>query len=158
MLFDADGSGALSVEEIREVLTRQTGNSKLSEADVKEIIADFDTVSACQLPRARSAVSWRVRRPLAQSPSYDRCCTRAASAVYSDPPPLYLCSASEPRARRMATARSISKSLRRCGRPCWEAVGPWVAAVAPLPPAAPPPRQSTACIAWPAANGCGRTP
>ena len=52
-LFDADGSGALSVDEIREVLTRQTGDTKLTEADVKEIIADFDTVSACARLPAR---------------------------------------------------------------------------------------------------------
>ena len=75
-LFDADGSGALSVDEIREVLTRQTGDTKLTEADVKEIIADFDTVSACaRLPaRVRShprpSLACPATRRNAESPQY----------------------------------------------------------------------------------------
>ena len=75
-LFDADGSGALSVDEIREVLTRQTGDTKLTEADVKEIIADFDTVSACaRLParvrsHPRASLACPATRRNAESPQY----------------------------------------------------------------------------------------
>ena len=42
-VFDADGSGALSVAELRAVLTRPGGGTPLSDAEVEAIIAEFDT-------------------------------------------------------------------------------------------------------------------
>lgn len=41
--FDKDGSGSLSVVELQAVLTRPGGGAALSEEEVAEIIAEFDT-------------------------------------------------------------------------------------------------------------------
>ena len=42
-VFDKDGSGSLSVAELQAVLTRPGGGAALSEDEVQEIIAEFDT-------------------------------------------------------------------------------------------------------------------
>ena len=46
-VFDVDGSGSLSVEELREVLTRPgtDGSAGLSDEEVAAIIATFDVNS-----------------------------------------------------------------------------------------------------------------
>ena len=41
-VFDIDGSGALSVDELREILTRPGGGAQISDHEVAEIIATFD--------------------------------------------------------------------------------------------------------------------
>jgi Ca2+-binding EF-hand superfamily protein len=41
-LFDLDGNGSISREELREVLTRQGGGAPLSQQDAQEIIEEFD--------------------------------------------------------------------------------------------------------------------
>ena len=41
-VFDSDGSGALSVDELREALTRPGGGNALSDADLQAIIDEFD--------------------------------------------------------------------------------------------------------------------
>ena len=57
--FDSDGSGALSVDELHAVLTRDTGSTQqLSEADVREIIADFDTNGDGEISLEEFAPLW----------------------------------------------------------------------------------------------------
>ena len=41
-VFDADGSGALDHEEMREVLKRPGGGQQMTDDEIKEIIQDFD--------------------------------------------------------------------------------------------------------------------
>ena len=41
-LFDTDGDGALSVEEMQAVLKRPGGGGLLSDEDVQNVINDFD--------------------------------------------------------------------------------------------------------------------
>ena len=40
--FDKDGSGALTVEELREVLKRPGGGHPLSDEEVEAMIANFE--------------------------------------------------------------------------------------------------------------------
>ena len=64
-VFDADGSGKLSVSELRDILTRTIGygDPTLSEADVQEILDDadvngdgeLDLTEFCKLMKTRSA-------------------------------------------------------------------------------------------------------
>lgn len=58
-LFDKDGSGALSVEELRSVLTRPgSGGPTLTDADVASIIADFDTNGDGEISLEEFAPLW----------------------------------------------------------------------------------------------------
>ena len=42
-MFDKDGSGSLSVEEVKAVLTRPGGGVPISDAEAAALIAEFDT-------------------------------------------------------------------------------------------------------------------
>ena len=65
--FDTDHSGALSVDELREVLKRPGGGAPLSDAEIQEIIDEFD---ASELLRA-SRLFWCLNHavfPLSSDP------------------------------------------------------------------------------------------
>lgn len=59
-VFDVDGSGALSIDELRGVLTRpgSDGAAGLSDAEVAEIIATFDADNNGELSFEEFAVMW----------------------------------------------------------------------------------------------------
>ena len=81
-LFDTDGSGALSVDELRAVLTRPgSGLVELSEADVHELIAEFDVNGDGELQRA--------------------CCSAAALCLFHAHPPHHTLHAWTPECRHM---------------------------------------------------------
>jgi hypothetical protein len=65
-VFDKDGSGSLSVEEMKAVLKRPGGGEPLTDAEILDIIHEFDTDVSRRVPRARilrtaCALSVRVR-------------------------------------------------------------------------------------------------
>ena len=57
-LFDTDGNGSLSNEELRAVLTRPGGGSPLTEEDVAALIAEFDVNGDGELQIDEFAVFW----------------------------------------------------------------------------------------------------
>ena len=57
-IFDKDGSGALSVSEIKAVLTRPGGGAPISDAEAEALIADFDTNGDGELQFEEFAVMW----------------------------------------------------------------------------------------------------
>ena len=54
--FDTDNSGALSVDELREVLKRPGGGAPLSDEEIQQIIDEFDASESCS-SRAWPAVA-----------------------------------------------------------------------------------------------------
>ena len=57
-LFDTDGNGSLSNEELRAVLTRPGGGSPLTEEDVAALIAEFDVNGDGELQIDEFAIFW----------------------------------------------------------------------------------------------------
>jgi len=57
-LFDTDGNGSLSNEELRAVLTRPGGGSPLTEEDVAALIAEFDVNGDGELQIDEFAAFW----------------------------------------------------------------------------------------------------
>ena len=57
-VFDADGSGALDVDEIKSIFTRPGGGSALSDEQAMEIIREFDVNQDGVLQFDEFAVMW----------------------------------------------------------------------------------------------------
>ena len=57
-VFDADGSGGLSAEELKAVLTRPGGGAALTDEEVGKIIEEFDTNQDGELSYEEFAVFW----------------------------------------------------------------------------------------------------
>ena len=56
--FDADGSGAISMAELKEALTKSLGSSTLSDAEAQAIVSEFDFNGDGELQYEEFAVMW----------------------------------------------------------------------------------------------------
>lgn len=61
--FDLDGSGALGVDELRAVLSRPGGGSALSDAEIQDIIAEFDANGDGELQLEEFTEMWAPEEP-----------------------------------------------------------------------------------------------
>ena len=98
-VFDKDGSGALSTEELKAVLTRPGGGLPLSDEEVLDIVKEFDLngdVSASQRKASRKAHATRAHSThlaplLMPAPNYGCACvtaghTRLPSGIVTSAP------------------------------------------------------------------------
>ena len=78
-IFDKDGSGALSVDELQQVLTRPGGGAPLSREEVAEIISEFDTNNDGELQYEEFVALWN--NSLGAMPSPKQSSTTQPSAT-----------------------------------------------------------------------------
>ena len=99
-VFDKDGSGSLSVDELRAVLSRPGGGAALTDEEISAIIAEFDANGDGEIQYEEFVTMWEPKKSSAAAPK------EAAGSKARQPPPSRPSSA----ARNSSAARPSSSA------------------------------------------------